>query len=152
PELQRRIDRRFPGKVDRRMQAKHCVAMGAAMLAATLRGMICPRDGVVNELGARNCKDCGLPFESKAQCPHCGTECAALEQVCPACGKPLAQGPDKIAPLYYGILVAGGFKPFINRGEPIGSARTRPPQVVHPQYSGQRMLSLAVYGRENLDG
>jgi molecular chaperone DnaK (HSP70) len=152
PLLQRRLDVQFPGKVDRRMQAKHCVAMGAAMLAATLRGMICPRDGALNDLGAKQCKECKLPFEAKSVCPHCGHDCAPGDQCCPACGKPISQPPDKIAPLYYGIPVAGGFKPFINRGEPISIARGRPPQLVHPPFDGARMVSLSVFGRENLDG
>jgi molecular chaperone DnaK (HSP70) len=69
PLVQKMIEGVFgAAKVRRNVNPMECVALGAAILAATLRGLECPRCGTEND-------------ESLAECGHCGHNLASARSV-----------------------------------------------------------------------
>jgi len=132
-------------KVMRKVHPKHCVALGAAILAARIgpnvvcsapvpgtRGVEC---GHVNKEGAEACVKCGAKLEA----------CAVAQ----AAGAALSLQIGGIAPFHYGTQSRGDrFNIYIEKGEPYPT-ETAKMQSFATQFPNQRMISIPVYGGED---
>jgi len=159
PLVQRSMEELFgAGKVLRKVHPKHSVAMGAAILAAwTGERLTCsapdPADptrecGHVNEPDAVVCALCGasLILEEEAEVEEVPSDGGEIEVVRK---KPGVVGG--IAPFHYGTQTAGDrFNVFIRKGEPFPTEEPRT-QTFYTRAPGQRMVSIPVYGGDNLE-
>lgn len=146
PAVQQAMEQLFGSpKVTRKIHPKHCVAMGAALLAARLRGMVCQAPdaadptrecGHVNQVDATVCERCGASLQ--------------LEPAVSGIGE-IKIGFGSIAPFYYGTQSAGDkFNVFIKKGDPFPTDEPQT-QTFFTRMPNQRMLSIPVYGGDNLD-
>jgi molecular chaperone DnaK (HSP70) len=137
PAVQRSMEQRFGvNKLLRSVHPKHCVAMGAALIAAGASGVVCGECGEVNALGAQQC--------AKASC-----KARIL-------GKSSSGKPMKIldvAPFAYGIQALGDkFVGFVNKSDPYPTdASARKVRTLRTTAPGQRIMSYPVYGGENVE-
>lgn len=136
-------------KIRQDIHPKHCVAIGAAILANRLRGTVCQAEnsldetrecGHVNDLEAAVCEKCGAPLaqmdgaETKKKTPY--------DKLSPPIG---------IAPFAYGTQTAGDvFNVFVNKGDPYPTGNPQP-QTFYTSHPNQRMTSIPVYGGDNLE-
>lgn len=135
---------------------KLSVAMGAAIIAARIGArMVCqaphPDDrekecGHVNEDGAVSCAECGEPLKLEIQQPveaGRGGEASDIPiQIDP---------PHGIAPFNYGTQSDDDrFNLFIRGGDSFPTAEPRT-QVFYTVVPNQRMISIPVYGGDNLE-
>ncbi len=136
PLVQREVARMFgPEKVLRRMHPKHCVALGAAIVASRIGDrVVCDGCGHVNETQTLQCSKCGALLHA-----------AASESQEP--GRELVVG--SISPFYYGTLSSSGsFSVFVSKGDPVPTEQPKVQSFPIP-HARQRMLSIPVYGRED---
>jgi len=152
PLVQQAMEEMFGvSKVMRKVHPKHCVALGAAILAqrigpnvvcaAPLRDSSGRECGHVNKEGAIVCANCSAPFEARAGGPqNVGDDDA----------RPLLQ-IGGIAPFYYGTQSAGDkFNLYIDKGEPYPTEDPKT-QVFSTRVPNARMISIPVYGGEDLN-
>lgn len=146
PLVQRSMEELFgPEKVRRTIHPKHCVAMGAAIVAAVMGGrMVCgapdPDDpgrecGEVNAPDADRCARCGAPLAPEVPDPNA-----------PA---PLVRSLGGIAPFSYGAQISGDvFVEFVKKGDtyPTESPRMH---VFRTQRAGARMISIPIFGGDD---
>ena len=142
-----------PEKILRKVHPKHSVAMGAAIVAAMIGNrVVCqapdPSDskrecGHVNVPDALVCANCGVSLQ--------------LEPAAP--GQPAAAGPGiflsdlkrGVAPFHYGTQSAGDkFNVLIHNGDPYPTEDPQPQSFPTP-FPNQRMISIPVYGGDNLE-
>jgi molecular chaperone DnaK (HSP70) len=154
PLVQQAMEELFGvNKVMRKVHPKHCVALGAAILAARIgpnvvcaapvRGGSGRECGHVNKEGASVCAGCGTALEAK---PGTGAAHGAADH---DAGPSLQIGG--IAPFHYGTQSAGDkFNLYIEKGEPYPTEgpKTHPFTTRAPN---ARMISIPVYGGEDLD-
>jgi molecular chaperone DnaK len=147
PMVQKAMEDLFgPTKVLRSVHPKHCVAMGAAILAALIGPyVVCeaadaadPKQlcGHVNLKNANDCEKCGQPL---------GIDTGETAE---AIG---LQPPTGIAPFSYGTQSAGDvFNIFIEKGEnyPTEAPKT---ELFKTRLPGQRLISIPVYGGDDRD-
>jgi molecular chaperone DnaK len=138
PAVQRAMEKRFGvKKLLRSVHPKHCVAMGAALIAAGASGVVCGECGQFNALGAHQCSnaDCRSRLVGKT------TSGWKTDVVIEA------------APFAYGIQAAGDkFVTFINKNDPIPTvAAARKVKTLRTTQPGQRVMSYPIYGGENLE-
>jgi molecular chaperone DnaK (HSP70) len=136
PLVQHAVEEMFgASKVLRSIHPKHCVAQGAAIVAA----MIGPKTRCV----APSVDDPG------AECGHVNPPDV---ETCERCGAPLSGDPGlfgKIAPFSYGAQTAGDvFTVFVTKGEsyPTESPRSH---VFHTRVPNARMISIPIYGGDD---
>ena len=142
PRIQQAMEHFFGAhKLRRKMHPKHCVALGAALVASRIgERLVCPAPGCgqINDSAARSCVQCGtaLAFPSETDARQEGSDALHV---------------GGIAPFHYGILDAEDrFHVFVNKNDPYPTDepvarefRTRMP--------GQRIVSLPYYGRPRVD-
>lgn len=133
--VQRAMESMFGAdKVSRRIHPKHCVALGAALFAVRIGGIVCPSDEHVNPADATECEECGTPL-----------------------GPPIAKDPDApppidppyIAPFPYGIQSEGDvFTIFVEKGD---LCPPETPRAVDffTRFPGDRMINIPVFGGTN---
>jgi molecular chaperone DnaK len=135
-------------KIMRTIHPKHCVALGAAMLAAMIGPqVICqakdPADaqrecGHANEPGAESCAKCGTTLRPDIDDSTKGPEIDIV----------LASGG--IAPFSYGTQTAEDqFIVFVKKGDPFPTTDHQP-QTFFTRSPNQRMISIPVYGGDDL--
>lgn len=143
PLVQRAMEEMFgPAKVIRKIHPKHSVAMGAALLAAKIGGVVCqapsPADpnqecGHVNQKDATACARCGSSLQLEA---------ARAEVIVEVGG---------IAPFSYGTQTAGDkFNLFIKKGDPFPTEDPQA-QTFFTRAPNARMISIPIYGGDNLE-
>ena len=152
PLVQTTIEEMFgTEKILRRMHPKHCVAIGAAIVAAWQGAQaMCqapdPEDptrecGHINADDARVCGRCGAAMERPSQ------EGAKA----PVNAKVAAGQICGIAPVYYGAQTHGDrFNVFVAKGDAFPTAEPIA-QVFRTRMPKQRMISIPIYGGDNLD-
>ena len=131
-------------KVLRKVHPKECVALGTATLATRLGGIVCeapdPADperhcGTVNPLDAVQCSKCGAAFAAAGPDGE-----RASPPVEPGC----------IAPFSYGTQSLGDkFNVFIKKNDPYPTQDGQA-LIFYTQRPDQRMISIPVYGGDNL--
>ncbi|MFH0765172.1 MAG: Hsp70 family protein, partial [Calditrichota bacterium] len=131
---------------------KHCVALGAAILAAQLDRLICPECEEVNEMNAMKCKGCGMLFElpvgaeqpESEQIPGEIIEIAEKRDVGPRVGV-------GISAFNYGIQSVGDkFNVFIRKNDPFPTVEPETQQF-YTQNPNQRIINIPIYGGLNLE-
>jgi molecular chaperone DnaK len=155
PMVQAAMEKMFkPEKVLRKIHPKHCVAIGAALLAARLRGVVCqapdkldPKQpcGKVNKPDANICEQCGASLQLEEE--QAGASGSAETTVIPDIVLP----GGGIAAFSYGAQTAGDkFNVFIRKSEPYP---TENPQALtfYTTMPNQRIISIPVYGGDHLD-
>ena len=159
PKVQEAVESLFgKEKVKRIVHPKEAVAIGAAIVAAMLRGIECGKCGYINDLEAKRCEKCGkdldLTEKPKKTCPYCGTENSVEAERCEKCGKDLLSIPSGgVAPFHYGIQTAGDkFNVFVRKGDPYPTPEeNRIIQTFYTRYPNQRFIAIPVYGGVNLE-
>lgn len=144
PLVQRAMEEMFGAdKVLRRVHPKHCVAMGAALLAARLGGVVCQVPSP-----ARPGEECGqVNAPTATACSNCGAD---LDELGAGSGGEddgeITLDVTGIAPFPYGIQSAGDqFTIFVEKGEPYPTEDL----VAHDFFTrmpNQRMISLPIFG------
>jgi molecular chaperone DnaK len=169
PIVQQALDKMFGrDKVRRNMHPKHCVAMGAAILATRLGGIVCQSPdpgnperecGEVNEDNATVCRKCGRPLVSQdvpsgelfvilpPDLPG-GTPVYIWSGEAEKAGEPVVGG---VAPFCYGVQTADDrFNVFIKKNDPYPTVDSQA-NTFYTQRPGQRMLCISVYGGDYLE-
>lgn len=153
PLVQKTVEELFgTEKILRRMHPKHCVAIGAAIVAAwhgaqTMCQAPDPADptrecGHINLDEARTCARCGAPMEGPSQATTGGTPAPGKAPVGQICG---------IAPVYYGAQTHGDkFNVFVSKGDAFPTAEPIA-QIFRTRIAKQRMISIPVFGGDHLD-
>jgi molecular chaperone DnaK len=159
PLVQRSMEELFgPAKVLRKVHPKHSVAMGAAILAAwTGERLVCSAPDPADPT-----RECGVQNEpDTVKCAHCGASLLLEEE--PAVGEAAPQQDGLrvyrraaggqvggIAPFSYGTQTAGDrYTLFIWKGDPFPTEVPKT-QTFPTQVPGQRMVSIPIYGGDNL--
>lgn len=128
-------------KLLRKMHPKHCVAMGAALVAARIgERVVCadPDCGHVNAPDAESCEQCGAALGSL-------TATAGGEQE----GERMELGG--IAPFHYGIVDGEGrFHRFVAKNDPYPTEEPEA-KVFRTRLPGQRIISMPYYGRPHAE-
>ena len=134
PAVQRSMERRFGvNKLLRSVHPKHCVAMGAALIAAGASGVVCGECGQVNALGAQQCAN----GNCKARLLGKSTSGRATDV-------------REAAPFAYGIQAIGDkFVGFVNKSDPLPTdTSARKVRTLRTTQPGQRIMSyLRAYPR-----
>ena len=159
PLVQQAMEQLFgKEKVSRKVHPKYCVAMGAAMVAAS-SGIICPKCDHSNHIDTKACDKCGtslVGIVSKVRCPLCGTDNDAETPACVKCGGQFIKdgGPiGGIAPFNYGIQTAGDqFNIFIYKSDSYPTPEEKKaPQTFYTRFQNQRIISIPVYGGDHIE-
>ena len=137
-------------KVRRNIHPKHCVALGAAVVAA----ISVPDEDQVDEedkvaVGTQKETICYSPDPDDPQKP-CGERNRSDATHCERCGAPLIV-LGNVAAFSYGIQSAGdNYNIFVKKGDPYP---TQDPIVntFYTQKANQRIISIPVYGGEHLE-
>jgi len=146
PMVQQAMEMMFgKGRVLRSESPNHAVALGAAIVAERLKGIRChaPRPGDEekacghwNPLDAAKCENCGAPLTL----PEEGEEAEEDD---------LQIGV--IARFHYGFQTPDdGFRVFIRKGDPYPTDNPKT-LTFYTQAPNQRMISIPVYGGEQLE-
>jgi len=150
PLVQQAMEEMFgKEKVLRKIHPKHCVALGAAILAQRIgERQVCQAPDPADP--ERECGHVNPPYAT--QCEKCGVGLAADEAQAEA-----QEGPEfvigSIAPFHYGIQTAGDrFNIFIHKGDSYPTRENeRKPQTFYTQIPNQPMISIPVYGGEDTE-
>lgn len=125
PMIQKAVETIFgTEKVKKDLPFKESVALGAAIYAARLQGIVCLKCNTVNMMDAKTCRKCGDQLEGI--------------------------GEDKdITPRSYGIQSSGDqYNVFINKGDPVPTPKEdRNTQTFTTQHP--RFIAIPVYGGED---
>ena len=164
PLVQRSMEALFPpvvGEGEKKPRVlntvppKLSVAMGAAIIAARIGArMVCQAPhpdnrekecGHVNEDGASMCADCGQPLTLEIQQPVASESGGDVAKI------PFEiEPPHGIAPFNYGTQSDDDrFNLFIREGDPCPTAEPKT-QVFYTSVPNQRMISIPVYGGDDL--
>lgn len=133
-------------KVLRKIHPKHCVALGAAIVATRIgERVVCqgpdPADperecGHVNQAGATRCEKCGQPFQLEEELAVAGAADLII---------------GGIAQFHYGTQTAGDkFNVFIRKNDPYPTENPES-QTFYTSMPNQRMISIPVYGGDHLE-
>ena len=133
-------------KIMRKMHPKHCVALGAAVVASRIGArVVCPNVacGHVNDSGSDSCARCGTALRIASPAPRAGgTRSAPDEDDLTVIG---------ISPMHYGILDgAGDFHLFVQKNDAIPTAEPTTREF-RTRRANQRILCLPYYGRPSAD-
>ena len=147
PLVQQAMEELFgSNKVIRKVHPKHCVALGAAILAARLGPSIVCAAPVPGKPGS----ECGhVNKEGATACAKCGASLETADRGKSSDGLSLQIGG--IAPFNYGTQSAGDkFNLFVEKGEsyPTDDPKT---QTFYTRTPNARMISIPVYGGEDLE-
>jgi len=140
PMVQKAMEDLFgPEKVSRRVHPKHCVAMGAAIMAIRFSYVEC-QCGHQNPLDATHCGKCERPLAEVGE---------RIEQ---------EEGKEDlviggVAPFHYGAQTAGDkFNVFVKKNDPYETpVDMRQTLTFYTLLPDQRMVSIPVYGGMNLE-
>ncbi|MBL7220785.1 MAG: Hsp70 family protein [Phycisphaerae bacterium] len=159
PMIQKAMEQMFGAdKIRRNVHPKHCVAIGAAILAHRLGGIVCqapdpanPKHecGHVNKLDATVCDKCGelLTLDEAMEMPVATQTLPDVSQT----ERRTISLPLGIAPFAYGTQTAGDvFNVFVNKGDPYPTVNPQP-QTFYTLRHNQRMISIPVYGGDDLE-
>lgn len=150
PLVQQKMEKMFgQDKILRTVHPKHCVALGAGIVATRTGGIICqapdPSDAE---------RECGhLNNRDATECEKCGAALVLAESDEEADGA----GSDNVieigglAPFCYGMQSAGDvFTPFIDKNEryPTENPKT---QTFYTQTPNQRMIAILVFGGDHME-
>ncbi len=146
-------------KILHNIHPKNSVAIGAAIMAGIFGYIECEACKQQNDLEAVVCSnsECQKPLqgiEPKRNCPRCNHENSMDNTECEECHEPLIESPkENPAPFHYGIQTTGDkFNIFIQKNEhypkPESEIEYQTFQTLHNE---QRIISLPVYGGENLE-
>ncbi|MDD5017786.1 MAG: Hsp70 family protein [Eubacteriales bacterium] len=156
PLVQHAMEKLFGSeKILRSIHPKYCVAMGAAIVAASAPQIECPECGWKNDLTAEKCEKCNYMFDLDVRptktCPHCSHENDIDAKTCSACGEMIPLPPEPTAPFAYGIQTAGDvFNVFIQKNDKYPTPEEeRKFQEFKTIYQNQRSVSIPVYGGNN---
>lgn len=132
-------------KLLRSVHPKHCVAMGAALLAA----MLGPRVVCEAPSAGDPAKPCGHVNPSEvAACEKCG---APLGRPADPDAPDAKAEPPSIAAFPYGTQSAGDrFNVYIEKGEPYPTERPKT-KVFRTRQAGQRLISVPMFAGEDLE-
>ena len=156
PLVQAMLEQRFSSeRVLRKKHPKHCVAEGAAVVAKLLVGTICHACGHANPEGATECEnpDCGETLKLEGiECPECGYVNEPGAEVCAGCSKELPKiVVSGIATRSYGVQIAGDkLAVYVCKNDELPMAEPAW-QMFYTQVPNQRMISLPVFGGDNLE-
>ena len=147
PLVQRSVESMFgKKKVLYNVQPKHSVAMGAAILAASLNRVICRNCETANDIEAVNCSnpECGKPlqFDNKTEEPE-------RQIYIDDDSITIAEG----AHFPYGIQSAGDqFNIFVRKNDPYPTPEENKKTLPFAtRTANQRMIKIPVYGGEKLE-
>jgi molecular chaperone DnaK len=153
PLVQKTMEELFGSqRIMRRLHPKHCVAIGAAMMAAW-RGATCvcqapdPKDpsrecGHVNKDDAQVCAGCGANLELESEASPTQPDSKPLRAALGAVGG--------IAPFNYGTQTAGDeFNVFVHKGDPFPTESAQA-MIFRTRVAKQNMVSIPIYGGDNL--
>jgi len=149
PAVQRSMEATFGReKIVRDVQPKECVALGAAILAARMRGFFsCPFPDPNNS--GRTCDTWNE--KDAARCKVCGSAFTGTGGVEPPDGTDTVEPIDlitTISPFHYGVQSVGDkFDIYVEKGEVCPSQEIKT-KVFSTQKANQRMLFIPVYGGE----
>ena len=149
PLVQQMVESTFGAeRVQRKMHPKRCVAMGAARVAAVLWDkIVCQAPDPADKT-----RECGhVNTQDATTCEKCGALLGASEGEDGVSGDLIA--PGGIAPFSYGIQAAGDvYWVFIKKNEPYPTGEEdRQPQVFYTRVPNQRILTIPVYGGDEMD-
>ena len=156
PYVQQTMEMEFGAeKIMRTVHPKHSVAMGAAIAAAWLKfNLVCQAPDPVDPK-----KECGHVNDPDAKaCAKCGADLSLAEQVGGQTdtnqnGEEPEWGVGQIggiAPFKYGTQGAGDtYHVFIEKGETFPTDAPKP-QTFYTRFPNQRIISIPVYGGDNL--
>ena len=163
PKVQQAVEKIFgKNKIKRNIHPKECVAMGAAITAGLIQGIICPKcnHNNINESKPDYCEKCGTPLEKIMKenkiCPVCGyanepdaEKCK--NENCKGIFILVSDGGGGIAPFSYGIQTAGNkYNIFINKGDSFPTPEEdRKYQIFYTLLPNQRTVLLPVYGGDH---
>ncbi len=140
PLVQRSMEELFgPERVLRKVHPKQSVALGAAILAAWRGGrVVCSAPDPADPT-----RECGHPNEPDAvKCARCGASLVLEEDGGQVGG---------IAPFSYGTQTAGDrYALFIRKGDPFPMEEPKT-QTFYTRGPRQRMVSIPIYGGENME-
>ena len=147
------------GKVLRKIHPKYCVAMGAAMTASVLKGIICPKCETINmDMNAVKCCQCGatLALNISKTCPACGQENDPDAEVCCNCQRFFIQRGSVdggTAPFSFGIQTANDtYFIFINKNDHYPSAPDKiQTQSFQTSHANQRTIIIPVFGGDRVE-
>jgi molecular chaperone DnaK (HSP70) len=130
PLVQRAMEEDFGApKILRVSNPKHCVALGAAKVAASMSHLVCDL-GHVNEFGAAKCGECSAALGPASALP-----------------KP----PPVTSSFHYGVVWPGRpFEAFVAKGSvcPTKDVKERP---FPTRVTNQRMMTLSIHARDQVD-
>lgn len=144
-------------KILRKIHPKHCVAYGAAVMAAVYQAVQCPKCYHDNDLKNKICEKCGEALAGLILCPYCSKENEKDAEICGQCGCKLIGKSDieqtQIAPFSYGVQSVGDvYTIFVEKGEPFETPEeNRKTKTFYTQFPGQRILSIPIYGGDILE-
>jgi molecular chaperone DnaK len=150
PAVQQTMEEMFGrNKIVRDVQPKECVALGAAIQAARMRGFFsCPFPDPNNR--ERTCDTWNEKDASK--CKVCGGMFASIDGIKTIDDSDTVEPIDPvttIAPFHYGVQSAGDrFDIYVEKGEVCPSQEIKT-KVFSTQKANQRMLYIPVYAGEN---
>jgi len=159
PKVQEAMEQLFgKEKILRKVHPKNSVAIGAAMTAVIYGGVKCSKCDHDNPIEAEKCENCGTALElmEKKICPSCGKSNKKDAEKCEVCGGPFVEIngiKGGIAPFHYGVQTAGDtFNVFINKSDRYETLEDkRQVQTFFTRFPGQRIISIPVYGGDNLE-
>ncbi len=134
PMIQEAVEKIFgPEKVKKDMPFKESVAMGAAMYASRLAGVMCPKCDAINDMDAQKCEKCGEILNISKE----KEEGIVLQ--------------GDITAHSYGIQTEGDkYNIFIDKGDPIPTPKEdRKPQTFTTQ--NPKYINIPVYGGEEMN-
>lgn len=136
PMIQKAVEMIFgTEKVKKDLPFKESVALGAAIYAARLQGIVCLKCNTVNIMDAKTCRKCGDQLKGNIE------DKTGQKKVTPPIGD--------IAPMSYGIQSSGNqYNVFINKGDPVPTPKEdRNTQTFLTQHP--RFIAIPVYGGED---
>lgn len=146
PMIQKAVEEMFgTEKVKKDLPFKESVALGAAIYAARLQGIVCIKCNTVNMLDAKTCRKCGEQLKGNIVKPETGSAKTYGNKNDPED----TTGEIDITPRSYGIQSSGDqYNVFINKGDPVPTPKEdRNTQTFTTQHP--RFIAIPVYGGED---
>lgn len=157
PHILNRMEQLFgKEKIKTGMHPKHCVAIGAAIAAAQMNSIMCPRCETFNPLAEDKCQKCGEIFTAprKKVCPKCGKENNLDDSQCSQCQAYLLEMDSiggGITGFYYGITTDGDrHHIYVNKGDAYETPQEkRITMVFKTQFPNQPYIAIPVWRSED---
>lgn len=147
PMIQKAVETIFgTEKVKKDLPFKESVALGAAIYAARLQGIVCLKCNTVNMMDAKTCRKCGDQLKGIVV----GTKTGSPSTPNGNGNDPeVTTGDIDITPMSYGIQSSGDqYNVFINKGDPVPTPiEDRNTQTFTTQHP--RFIVIPVYGGED---